>query len=53
MDQDIRDALTEICDVLKKKINWDMVRRGEGETVDEAKRLSARVDEIIGKLKDK
>ena len=51
MDKDIRDALVEICDVLKEKVRFDMVRRREQEMLDEGERLSKRLNEMIEKLR--
>ena len=51
MDKDIRDALVEICDVLKQKVRFDMVRHREQELLDEGERLSKRLNEMIEKLR--
>ena len=51
MDKDIREALVEICDVLKEKVTFDRVRRQEKELAPEADRLSKRLAEMIAKLK--
>lgn len=53
MDEDVRGALVEICDVLRQKVKFDTVRRRDDEMVDEAKRLSTQLDEMIEKLKDR
>ena len=51
MDKDIRDALVEICDVLKQKVRFDMARHREQELLDEGERLSKRLNEMIEKLR--
>jgi hypothetical protein len=51
MDENVRDALVEICKLLRRKVTFDIVKRSDKELLDEAATHTALIDLMIARLK--